>query len=369
MNILIIAPFPPPITGNSITTKVLHDKLVKNHKVKLINVSKDSFVQGINSIVRIVEILRILKKVWLYKNNADLIYLTISQSLAGNIRDIFIYLICFNNLSSFIIHLHGGGIKKMLFDKHRILYEINRFFICRMGGVIVLGQSLVSIFSDMIPKRKIHIVPAFAEDYLFINRKKIKKKYNNINPLRILFLSNLIKGKGYDKLANAYQCLSKEFQNKIRIDFAGGFETDSDKNTFLNKISSFDQMQYHGIIGPNKKKNLLYKANIFCLPTYYYLLEGQPMSILEAYASGCVVITTNHGGIQDIFNDGINGFEVEKKSSYSIKLIIEKIIDNTEQLYHIGLFNRNTAENKYKSFNYCSSIEKIFQNCIKLKRV
>jgi len=364
VNILIIAPIPPPLTGNSIAVQVLYDKLVKHHKVKLINLSKGSLVQGINSITRVTDVIRILQKVWLYKNNADVIYLSISQSLAGNIRDIFIYLICFNTLSTFIIHLHGGGIKKMIFDKYRLLYKINKYFISRIGGVIVLGQSMMSFFSNIIPKNRIHIVPNFAEDYLFMDQKEIKNKYNNINPIRILFLSNLIPGKGFNELVNAYRSLSKDCKDKVRIDFAGGFESVSDKNEFINKINGLDNIHYHGIVGPNKKKNLLYKTHIFCLPTYYYLLEGQPLSILEAYASGCVVISTNHGGIKDVFNDGINGFEVEKKSSISIKLIIEKIIDSPEQLYNIGLLNSQTAKNKYQSSRHCESIQKIFQNCL-----
>jgi glycosyltransferase involved in cell wall biosynthesis len=63
---------------------------------------------------------------------------------------------------------------------------------------------------------------------------------------------------------------------------------------------------YHGdssaciiVDGPGKK-NLFSEAHIFCLPTYYPY-EGQPIAILEAFASGCVVITTNHSGISDFF--------------------------------------------------------------------
>ena len=68
-----------------------------------------------------------------------------------------------------------------------------------------------------------------------------------------------------------------------------------------------------------KKRRLFAEAHVFCLPTYYSYYEGQPISILEAYASGCVVITTDHGGICDIFKDKINGFRVEKRSCLSIK--------------------------------------------------
>jgi len=335
--------------------------LNKYHRVVLINLSKGSFKQGISSFKRIIRIARVLKEVWVKSKDADVIYITISQSFSGNIRDILFYLICFKSLSRVIIHLHGGGIRNLIFDKNRFLKKINRFFIIRLGGVIVLGQSLVTIFSDMIPKQRVHIVAAFAENYLFLNEEKIENKFQMTSPLRILFMSNLIIGKGHEELIDAYHGLSKELQKMLRIDFAGSFESDSDEKKFLKKVDGFERIHYHGIVEGAEKKDLFARAHIFCLPTYYYYYEGQPISILEAYASGCAVITTDHGGIRDIFKDGINGFEVQKKSSKSIKLVIEKIIDNIGQLLPMALSNRKTAHNKYRQSNHISSMLAIIE--------
>ena len=129
----------------------------------------------------------------------------------------------------------------------------------------------------------------------------------------------------------------------------------------MKKVDGFERIHYHGIIEGSDKKDLFARAHIFCLPTYYSYYEGQPMSILEAYASGCPVITTDHGGIRDIFKDGVNGFEVQKKSSKSIKLVIEKIIDNIGQLLPIALSNRKTAHNKYRKSNHISSMLAIIE--------
>ncbi len=362
MKILFIAPLPPPMTGNSLAAKIIFDELSKNHKLKLINLSKGGFDQGINSFERIFTIMRILKNIWVNNKDVDSIYITLSQSISGNIRDILIYLICFRNLSKVTIHLHGGGIKKLIFDKYSFLKMINRFFIKRIGGVIVLGESLVNIFSDMITKQKIHIVTNFAEEFLFLDEKKIKRKFQTKTPLKILFMSNLIKGKGYLELFNAYIGLDDELKNNIQIDYAGSFESIKDKQTFLNQIKGFKKIQYHGIVQGDYKKKLFANAHVFCLPTYYAFYEGQPISILEAYASGCVVITTNHGGIIDVFKDGINGFEAQKKSSKSIKLIIEKIINNYKQLLPLALFNFKTAKDNFRIKNYIASMKDVIES-------
>ena len=150
MKILFTAPLPPPVTGHSLAAKVFLDYLTPVHELKVVNLSKQSFKGGADSYKRFLEIGILLKQVFQKKMNADLIYLTISESLAGNIKDLFIYLICFRKLSKTYIHLHGGSIRKLLFEKYLVLKWINGFFLKRIGGVIVLGKSHIPIFEGLV---------------------------------------------------------------------------------------------------------------------------------------------------------------------------------------------------------------------------
>ena len=63
MKILFITPFPPPVTGNSLAVKILFDELSANNQIEVVNLSKKSFKNGINSIERVFEVISILKKV------------------------------------------------------------------------------------------------------------------------------------------------------------------------------------------------------------------------------------------------------------------------------------------------------------------
>jgi len=365
MNILFIAPLPPPLTGHSLAAKILLDELSTHHRVEVVDFKKDVFKQGVYSVNRIVQILKILTEIWHKKKDSDVIYLTISQSISGNIKDLITYGICFKIISRMVIHLHGGGIRKLIFNKYWIIYYLNKFFLKRIGGVVVLGKSLKSIFESMVPQDRIYVVPNFAEDYLLLEKKKIEKKFLDINPLRILFLSNLIPGKGYEELVDAYVTLKHDLKKSVRIDFAGGFESENDQKRFLDQIKDNVKIHYHGIVFGEKKKELFSNSHLFCLPTYYSY-EGQPISILEAYASGCVVVTTDHGGISDIFKNGVNGFEVRKKSAVSIKRKIEQILKKPEQLLPMALTNREIVQGKYRTSTYCSSLHKIFVDVAKL---
>lgn len=359
MRILLIAPVPPPITGHSLATRVFLDDLSRAHMVEVVNLTKDSTKDGEISLKRILEVAAILKETWRLRKNADVLYLTISESFAGNVKDIFIYLICLKKLSRMYIHLHGGSIGSLLFDRHKVVSYLNKVFIRKLAGVIISGNSHLNIFGSMIPRNKIHIVPNFASDYLFVSEEEIRAKFSNTQPLRILYLSSLQEKKGYNELADAYLKLDHRLRLSIRIDFAGRFETESHKEAFLKKIADAGQIHFHGIVDDAEKKLLFSKAHIFCLPTTF--LEGQPISILEAYASGCVVLTTCQPGILDVLTLGVNGFGLQDGSPDSIKEALEKILKHPEGLLKIAIVNRRTAGQKYRTSSFTARLRAIIE--------
>lgn len=362
MRILIIAPLPPPITGNSLSVKVFYEQIAGNNLVDVININKSSFKSGVSSIGRVSDVLKILFQISKKVKTAEKVYFSISESFAGNLKDLLIYLICFRRLNMMAIHLLGGSGIRVILGKRGWQYRLNSFFIKRLGSVIVEGNTQVSIFSDLIPSDRIHVVNNFAEDFLFVRSEEIENKFRKTDPLKILFLSNLIYGKGYLELLEAYLGLNIEIKNKVKIGFVGGFETEKNKTDFMARIEGHSGIVYYGtFIGGLEKKALYMDSHVFCLPTYYPY-EGQPLSILEAYATGCAVITTNHGGISDIFADGKNGFEVVKKSVDSLRKVIEIIAENPEKLLQIGKENNRIAFEKYRTSIYTGSLIKIMDN-------
>lgn len=359
MKILFIVPMPPPITGHSLASKLLFDHLRGSHDIEAIDLSKDSLKDGRITIKRVNEVWNILLKLWKARQNVDLIYLTISESLAGNLKDLVIYLICYKQLSKILIHLHGGSLKKMLFDKYKFIMQVNKYFISRLGGAIISGDSHLDIFNNMLSANQIHIVPNFAEDYLFATEKQVISKILKSDPLKILFIGGLIPEKGFNDILSAYCLLMPELQKRVQLDFAGRFDSEIERENFIEEISNLSQVKYHGIVENNKKRELFLNAHVLCLPTRLH--EGQPVSILEAYASGCLVLATGKSGIRDIFRDGVNGFEIKEGSALSIKREIEKLLMNLNQLKEISLLNLEIAQKRYRTEYYIARMDKIFE--------
>jgi len=358
MRILFIGPLPEPITGQSLACQVLYNFLSERHQVQLVNLSKGGFRQGINSISRIIEVFLIVWQVWRSCAKVDVVYFTVSESRAGNAKDLLIFLVCWPILSRMVIHLHGGAGMRRIMGTSGFVRALNGFFLRRLGAVIVLGRSLRDIYSSQVPSERLYVIPNFAQDELFACRDQVVAKFSNQVPLRLLFLSNLLPGKGHLELAQAYSCLDQDQQAAITIDFAGSFEDDSQREIFLSLIIGFPGLKYHGKVLGGAKLELFKQAHVFCLPTYYPY-EGQPISILEAYASGCAVLTTAHSGISDIFSDGKNGLQVEPRSFQSIGSALHIALSNGELLLECALRNLQDAEVRYRSRRFNIELESV----------
>jgi glycosyltransferase involved in cell wall biosynthesis len=357
MRILFIAPLPPPTTGQSVAVEAFLSKLKSDgYDVLTLNMSKNTFQQGVNSFGRFIEIFRLMIIILKSGNNFDRVYLTTSESVAGNLKDMVLLAALGRLRSRTWLHLHGGaGMRNILSDPLSIIGRLNAFFLKRVAGVIVLGKRLEPIYEKYIPSANIRIVKNFAPDDVFVSNDLLHNKWSDISVMRILFLSNLIPGKGYKELLQAIKLLSRELSSRIRVDFAGGFETCVDEKWFREEIKNLPSVYYHGVVHGEVKKSLLANAHIFCLPTYYPF-EGQPITILEAYASGCAVLTTDHSGIFDIFSPSMNGWEVQSKSPISIVDALVEIFSSPAVAAGIGKFNHQLAYTKYTRLAHLKSL-------------
>lgn len=355
-SLLFIGPLPEPTTGHSLACKVLYDSLSLTWRVEIVNLNKSTFRQGVSSLGRVFEVARAILRVW-YRRRCSSLYFTISESFAGNLKDLVIFAVCFRNLRRMTIHLHGGAGLRQLFARRPFLAMLNRFFIRRLGAVIVLGERHLSIFSGFVGRDRLHVVRNFAQDELFVDDSVIARKFNAPRPLQVLFLSNLLPGKGHDELLEAFWLLDAAEQAQISLDFAGGFESHRQEGAFRAR-AQHDSIRVHGPVHGDQKRALFAAAQVFCLPTYYPY-EGQPISILEAYASGCAVITTDHSGIFDVFDDGRNGYAVVKRSPESIAGALRRALASRGELRQFGLNNAAEARANYRAADYSRAVNDI----------
>ncbi len=361
IRVLFIVSLPPPMTGQALASQTLIDEMARTHDVSVVNMNKPSLVSGVGSIGRVLDVFKIIGRVARAQASAEVIYFTISESRAGNLKDVCIMAVCWRKLARMAIHLQGGAGLTQLLKKNFVgIGSLNRFFHRRVAGVVVEGGTQRQIFLGAVQDERIHVVPNFAEDQIFLSPERIERKFAQARPLRVLFLSNLIRGKGHEELLGAYAALSLEERTGLELDFAGGFENPRQRKDFLDRIAAFPNVRYHGVVGGSTKVDLFQRSHIFALPTYYPY-EGQPLSILEAYAAGCVVITTAHSGIPDVFCDSVNGFVIEKKSAASVCEALRSALSARQELTSIALHNRLVATERYTERRFKLSLTTLIE--------
>lgn len=353
MKIFFIAPL-SSTGGQTLVSKELLKYVSKKNKIIPIDLSLSSNHYGNFTIKRLIKVLNIFIKIFYCQRKVDRIYLTLSQSFLGNIKDLIIFIILFKKIDKFILHLHGGAIGEKIFSKNKLLRVTNFFFYKKVKKIIISGKSHNKIFPKYIYK-KIKIIKNFAPDEMFISNKNIESKFNNFSKIKILFLSNMMPEKGYLKLLEGFKLLNKKYKKKIVLDYVGQFYDQKLKEYFLEKIKNEENIFYHGRVEEDLKKKLFSQSHIFCLPTNF--LEGQPISILEAYASGNIVMTTNKPGIKDIFIDEVNGFALKNLDSLHIKNKLEFLIKDMKLCKKIAIKNRRIASSFYKKNLYLESVE------------
>lgn len=359
LRVLFIGALPEPTTGQAVAGLAFLRELERHHIVDVVNLSKPSFVNGLAGSSRLIQLIGIFCRVFVFRWRADCIYFTVSESRAGNLKDLVIYTLLLGRLNKVVIHLHGGaGMRRLLREHRGLIRRGNVWILKRVGGVIVLGSRLRDIFSDIVPAERLHVVANFAAKTLFTNREAVILKFVENDPLRILFLSNLLPGKGHYELLAAFLSLPKATQARCRLDFGGGFESNADERRFREAIACSDRIEYHGVVNGDFKVQLFQQAHLFVLPTYYPY-EGQPISILEAYAAGCVVLTTDHSGIFDVFSPIENGFEVVPRSVESVLEALRQAVAARDSLLPFALRNVELAEQRFTEPAYAAELRRI----------
>jgi glycosyltransferase involved in cell wall biosynthesis len=366
-NILLIGVLPSPINGQTLAFQSLTDELnvktltLSGIKAKTFKIKITKILIFLRLLIRLVGIISFKKYV---------VYHTLSQSREGFMRDFPIVFISKLFGCKVIGHIHGGYYNGFYQSQNNSFQAQIRKMLMLMDSVIVLSENMKKML-DFVPDicSKIKVVnnglPFSFEDNL------LKIKYlpkNNQEPIKILFLSNLIESKGYLDVLEATDILVNHYGYNVQTDFCGDFVHYTDAQRFNNLADAkhyfFDfisknklqnYINYHGVVTGEKKKRLLEDAHFFILPTHY-INEGQPISIIEAMAYRCVILTTHYRGISEMITPNESGVYVDFGSPESIASGVKKLIENPSEFHRISEGGHQVFQEKFTKEKHLNSL-------------
>ncbi|MEA3280610.1 MAG: glycosyltransferase family 4 protein [Thermodesulfobacteriota bacterium] len=345
--IILIGPLPPPYVGQSIAFQMLVEGIRKHHlPYAVVDLSgKRKSYGGAASWARALEYIKILFD-YFYKSilGKKTIYITIAQSRHGFLRDFVIIWLAYLKGHRIVCHLKGGNYDNFYEAQPKWLRWLIRKTLLRTDSLLVLGQRLRDMYNfEPKLKNRIQVVPNGLPFHL--NKLEMPKTLpeNKSEPIRLLYLSNLIESKGYLDLLEAVRILVKEYEISIECRFCGLFLANKPDDVlvhdavhgqklfedFVTTNNLEKNVTYCGVVSGEEKNNELRNAHFFVLPTNYDN-EGQPVSIIEAMAFGNVVISTDYRAIPDMVVHGKTGFLVPYGQPKVIARVIADSIGDHE---------------------------------------
>lgn len=158
----------------------------------------------------------------------------------------------------------------------------------------------------------------------------------NDMPLKILFLSRLLKQKGIYETIDAFRNVKKTITN-VELVIAGDGEEFEHVQKYVAGDSHIRLVGH--VVGADKTE--LYKTStLYCLPSYS---EGLPTTVLEAMAFGLPVLTTPVGGLPDFFQNGKMGYLVSVENVEELTEKMHFLLTQHDKRIEIGQYNYKYA--------------------------
>lgn len=368
---LMLGPLSPPITGQSIANEMLLNNVPNaTFVVRQINTNTvigfENFeTQGTPVAHKLLRALRpfLTSVIAILSWKPAVLYVTVGQTFLGFVRFAVPMLICRALSIPYVIHLHGGAWRFIYEQQTRIRRLLLDSLVRHSARIIVLGNSLKSTFPEnLVPERKMAVCENGIDPSVVPSQREISAKLctEPIGVIRVLFLSNLMEKKGIMDLIDAMLLLQRDGR-KVELSVAGAIEPKM-KKPFEAARTRYGFIHYYGVVSGEQKKTLLLQNDVFCLPTYFY--EGQPISILEAMICGNAIVTTDYGGIRDIFSAPQNGCFCRARQPESIASAIEQVWDACRLIgrtNHERTMNYNLAQ--YFSARVFEVLSKAARRC------
>jgi len=229
------------------------------------------------------------------------------------------------SLCSLLLEKKGGSLSLINpFEKVKRLQLIKQ-----SNAIVVLSQFMKeSMIVNGVEQSKIAVIHPFIKE-----QPPMKKRRKN-DRLQLLFSSQIIRGKGLDKLLYALKDLNANFSLTVV-----GKGSDKERCEVLSKeLQLTDKVIFKGF--SYAIENYYERADVVVFPSTWQ----EPFGLIgiEAFSYGKPVIAFNSGGVSEWLVDNYNGVLVENGNCNELKNRIEQLCNEPETV-------ETLSENAYKS--------------------
>lgn len=240
------------------------------------------------------------------------------------------------------------------------------FVLSKSKSVISNSSFIYNHYKPYLNENKMHIIH---------NGVKIKKFSKNNNILKhndyALYVGRIEPRKSINIIIKAYSKLSLKTRPK-ELYLIGDYNFDPDYTNILKNLIEKLGLKENIIFKGFVSQNYLYKYyknaryTIFSSNDRFFpMTEGLPNVVLEAMASGAVIVASNVAGVSEVIRNGENGFLYNPYSISELIQILSKLNEAPENYLNIIKKNAKTFIQNNLNFKMISrKYLKIYNNLI-----
>ncbi|RXS43425.1 glycosyltransferase [Idiomarina sp. 29L] len=187
-----------------------------------------------------------------------------------------------------------------------------------------------------------HVEPAEVE--------KLKKRLKIKDETVFVSVSRLSNEKNIDFMIDALAELKKATDKPFRLLIVGDGHQKQRLQTKIDELGLKQTIQLVGSVAPEKMANWYQLGDAFLFASQS---ETQGMVILEAMAAGLPVVAVRSSGIDDVVDDGFNGYKTPARQAVWLERV-ERLLNDEELLGQLS----GNAENFAKAY----SVERFSQD-------
>jgi glycosyltransferase involved in cell wall biosynthesis len=339
---LFILHYSPPIHGAAKVGDTIRDsKVLKSNfetrfiKIKasesLETIGQFKFKKVIDSVILFLKI-----AIQLIRFRPHKIYFTASPFGFAFYRDLclVIPIKIYTSLSSCHVfyHYHAKGIKAFT-SKDGINKKLTNFFVSNTS-LIFISKMMSSELINVKRHKRILFLKNGVDDTLdkitfaeLLNSRFKKSK------IKVLYLSNMIKTKGYDTVLELAIKVKNENLN-VEFNFAGAWASKEEEEFFYSFVNAHNLkniVKYHGLVLSDEKEKLFKESNLFIFPSRYSK-EVFPLSLLEALSYGLPILVFDVGAVSEIVSKDVGVISSKNELFNSFKKMQNKYFNKEVSL-------------------------------------
>jgi glycosyltransferase involved in cell wall biosynthesis len=231
-----------------------------------------------------------------------------------------------------------------LFNKACGFHDSIDAYICQSEAMLELAAE------SGISRDKLFLLNTFIPDEDFAKRPVYE------NNSYFLYIGRISKEKGIDIFINAMKSLPE-----IPVHIIGTGPEEEYYKEFVRK-NNLHNIKFMGYKSGQELEEEYTNCIATVLPCVWF--ENFPRSILESFAYGKPAIATKIGGIQEIIDQGLNGFTFDVGNAEMLAKYIKQMFYNKEFSEILGQNARQKAEKKYNSKVYSERVMEIYNTVL-----